>query len=52
MATKRQKAVEWMTDNGQWEQGMSFTCDTCEASETCKWAYDPYNTNGDCLGDK
>ena len=50
--TKREKAVEWMVDNGQWEQGMGFTCDLCEGSETCKWAYDPYNTNGDCLGGK
>lgn len=52
MATKREKAVERMVDNGQWEQGMSFTCDSCDQSEECKWSYDPYNTNGDCLGDK
>lgn len=50
--TKRQAAIEWMMDNGWWEQGMSFTCDECGEAEICKWAYDPHNTNGDCLGDK
>lgn len=50
--TKRQAAVEWMMDNGQWEQGVTFTCDECAGAADCKWAYDPYNTNGDCLGDK
>lgn len=50
--TKRQAAVEWMMDNGWWGQGMSFTCDSCKMVDGCKWAYDPYNTNGDCLGVK
>lgn len=50
--TKRQAAVEWMMDNGQWEVGMTFTCDNCGDSGFCRWAYDPYNINGDCPGSK
>lgn len=29
-----------------------FTCDGCGCRETCEYAYDLYNTNGDCLGMK
>lgn len=29
-----------------------FTCHTCPSQETCEWAWDMYNTNGDCLADK
>jgi hypothetical protein len=28
-----------------------FTCNFCEYKK-CKWAYDTYNTNGDCLACK
>lgn len=28
------------------------TCDYCEDSDTCEFAFDPYNTNGDCLAIK
>lgn len=28
------------------------TCFTCDQKEKCKYAFDPYNTNGDCLADK
>ena len=50
--TRRQATMEWMQDNGQWEQGMSFTCDQCQHAGFCRWAYDSYNINGDCLGSK
>jgi hypothetical protein len=26
-----------------------MTCDTCQDNDTCKFAFDPYNTEGDCL---
>lgn len=29
-----------------------FTCDDCRAQKTCDWAFDPYNTDGDCLAEK
>lgn len=29
-----------------------FTCSTCVYAPTCEYAYDGYNTNGDCLQDK
>jgi len=27
----------------------NYTCDDCEDRNTCEFAYDSYNTNGDCL---
>jgi hypothetical protein len=29
-----------------------FSCDHCSAAKTCEYAFDPYNTNGDCLAEK
>ena len=26
-----------------------ITCDKCELRSKCPFAYDPYNTDGDCL---
>jgi hypothetical protein len=28
------------------------TCWTCPAKDTCEFAFDGYNTNGDCLENK
>ena len=30
----------------------SFTCDDCGGVDECEWAWDLYNTNGDCLAEK
>ena len=30
----------------------SFTCDDCPVKLTCDYAFDAYNTNGDCLAEK
>ena len=30
----------------------SFTCDECRDAPICVLAFDPYNTNGDCLAEK
>jgi len=27
----------------------SLTCIDCEGNEDCEFAFDPYNTDGDCL---
>jgi hypothetical protein len=29
-----------------------FTCNNCSEKETCPFAWDHYNTNGDCLAEK
>lgn len=29
-----------------------YTCSGCPEANICPWAFDLYNTNGDCLGDK
>jgi hypothetical protein len=29
-----------------------FTCDSCDEVSKCEYAFDAYNTNGDCLADK
>ena len=29
-----------------------FECDYCCSNEKCEYAFDAYNTNGDCLGIK
>jgi hypothetical protein len=31
---------------------MPFTCDQCPARNTCDFAFDLYNTDGDCLAEK
>ena len=44
----RAQAVEKHGDPG--DQG--FTCDTCPEVSRCQWAFDWYNTDGDCLAVK
>ena len=29
-----------------------YTCNACTQQETCKFAFDHYNTSGDCLAEK
>jgi DNA repair exonuclease SbcCD ATPase subunit len=29
-----------------------YTCFTCSIADSCKYAYDNYNTNGDCIAEK
>jgi hypothetical protein len=29
-----------------------FTCDKCDGRHVCKFAFDPYNVDGDCLAEK
>lgn len=30
----------------------SYTCHKCRDKETCRYAFDAYNTGGDCLASK
>lgn len=30
----------------------AFTCDGCSRAPVCVLAFDPYNTDGDCLDEK
>jgi len=30
----------------------TITCDDCADKDSCEWAYDLYNTDGDCLATK
>jgi hypothetical protein len=47
---------EEMTDEeyaARYEVGkQDTTCWNCSDNGTCPWAWDPYNTDGDCLADK
>lgn len=29
-----------------------YTCHNCKAQDTCEWAWDHYNTTGDCIAEK
>ena len=31
---------------------LACTCSECMENKTCPYAFDPYNTYGDCLADK
>jgi hypothetical protein len=31
---------------------IEFTCDGCDHAPVCAYAFDPYNTDGDCLASK
>jgi len=45
--SKREEMLKRLKDLGitfQW-----ITCDKCPERETCEFAYDTYNTDGDCL---
>ncbi|MGN6103518.1 MAG: hypothetical protein ACTHU0_00195 [Kofleriaceae bacterium] len=36
----------------RWAHVVPLTCDDCPHTATCPWAFDAYNTNGDCLAEK
>ena len=35
-----------------YETSIPFTCDTCKDNDNCEFAFDAYNTDGDCLASK
>lgn len=43
---------EYATDRTIDADALVFTCDDCPAKNTCDFAFDLYNTDGDCLAEK
>lgn len=39
-------------DDMQDAEKIIFTCDDCGANDNCEYAFDLYNTDGDCLAEK
>jgi hypothetical protein len=37
---------------GTYPKRDELTCNQCDASDRCQYAWDGYNTSGDCLGEK
>lgn len=35
-----------------YDPDMEITCENCGINDKCEWAWDDYNTNGDCLAIK
>lgn len=61
MVWTREMAIEQMKKNNEIavKRGYNtfpipekFTCDDCADKDVCDWAWDLYNTNGDCLATK
>lgn len=52
LAAEREAAVKFMVDECGYKPPIVFTCDGCSFAPRCTLAFDPYNTNGDCLYDK
>lgn len=48
---KRATLLEWFKSERK-QLPKVLTCDTCDEKNECSLVYDPYNINGDCLGDK
>ena len=41
---------KYLYENYEYDE--TFTCKDCPARFTCEWAFDLYNTEGDCLAEK
>lgn len=50
----RQEAIRDAVAWGYIDEGddIPFTCDDCEVKDCCVFAFDLYNTHGDCLLEK
>ena len=58
MMSRKKKLLQKIRENAINEMGNRyivnygddiFTCDTCGRVAKCYWAYDLYNTSGDCI---
>jgi len=53
---KAKDIIKFCVDSGVWEEKEyspeDFTCIECTYAEHCIFAFDEYNTYGDCLADK
>lgn len=47
-----EKVVELLNQKGIVRAGGTSTCDHCADNNNCEFAFDPYNTDGDCLAIK
>jgi hypothetical protein len=47
-----QSGLVEVDEDGKLMKAQSFTCYQCDANFDCKYAWDWYNTNGDCLAEK
>ncbi len=52
LAKMRAQSVAYITEITRDDRAREFTCDDCEARSVCEWAFDAYNTHGDCLMEK
>lgn len=52
LTQKAQDALRVLREYNPDIQVSSMTCLGCPSSARCPWAFDPYNTNGDCLAEK
>ncbi|MEN6550163.1 MAG: hypothetical protein ABFE07_29315 [Armatimonadia bacterium] len=41
-----------LEDPEHWIEHQDYTCSRCGAEAECEYAYDLYNTSGDCLAEK
>lgn len=48
LAQARRASLEFL----DWPADLRFTCDGCPLAPRCSLAFDPYNTEGDCLYEK
>jgi hypothetical protein len=46
------ECVECAIEGGSAQKIEDFTCYNCGAWKSCPFAFDFYNTHGDCLGEK
>ena len=58
-ANKKEEMVDPLEELSDEEMEARFgvpkdmtTCYDCPSKETCRYAWDPYNTDGDCLASK
>jgi len=52
LVDERRAAREWVMRAFPESRPVEFTCDACPHARVCSLAFDPYNTDGDCLADK
>lgn len=44
-----QAQKDWKDAVGEELHRDRITCTNCEVNDNCEYAFDPYNTDGDCL---
>lgn len=51
-ALQAEAILAWQQREGHENETPKFTCETCVFLAWCEFAYDHYNTDGDCLASK